>query len=311
MMNYVYLAGGAVFLGLAVMATLSALSRGRSTALDRVRAVIDSGLRAGGVPGETDVSIYLERKRPGVVAGIATRLGGLFSGRLTTMSEKAIGEQLMAAGMYTVSPRTIIGYRILTTILLPVLAFLVVRAHSLLDVLILGLAVFMGWVLPLTFVQRKARLRIETVDRALPDLVDLLTVMIEAGLSFPQAMRMSAGQFDPPLGDELRLTLQEQTMGLSIDEALGHMADRADTPAMRSFVRAMAQGERMGISLGQIMRNLAHEMRARRRSKAEERAQKTPVLMLFPLVFLIFPAIFIVLMTPAVIGLVHNLGHLG
>ncbi len=76
---------------------------------------------------------------------------------------------------------------------------------------------------------------------------------------------------------------------------------------MRSFVRTMSQGERMGISLGQIMRNLAHEMRARRRSQAEERAQKTPVLMLFPLVFLIFPAIFIVLMTPAVINLIKNL----
>ena len=91
-----------------------------------------------------------------------------------------------------------------------------------------------------------------------------------------------------------------------MDEALAHLGDRADTPAMRSFVRAMSQGERMGISIGQIMRNLAHEMRARR-ATAEERAQKTPVLMLFPLVFLIFPAIFIVLMTPAVISLIHNL----
>ncbi|MDA8067180.1 MAG: type II secretion system F family protein [Actinomycetota bacterium] len=310
-MTYLYLVGGALFVGLAVLAVVASFSGTRSSALERVRAVIDTGALARGAPGEPDVSIYLARDRQGLLAGIATRLGGLFSGRLTTISEKAIGEQLMAAGMYTVSPRTIIGYRILTTVVLPVLAVLVVGVHSLLDVAIVALAVFMGWVLPLTYVQRKARLRIETIDRALPDLIDLLTVMIEAGLSFPQAMRMSAGQFDPPLGDELRLTLQEQTMGLSIDEALGHMADRADTPAMRSFVRAMSQGERMGISLGQIMRNLAHEMRARRRSRAEERAQKTPVLMLFPLVFLIFPAIFIVLMTPAVISLVHNLGHLG
>ena len=96
-------------------------------------------------------------------------------------------------------------------------------------------------------------------------------------------------------------------MGLSLNEALSHLAERADTPAMRSFVRAMSQGERMGISIGLIMRNLAHEMRHRRRSQAEERAQKTPVLMLFPLVFLIFPAMFIILMTPAVINLMHNL----
>ena len=114
--------------------------------------------------------------------------------------------------------------------------------------------------------QRKARKRIETLDRSLPDLIDLLCVMIEAGLSFPAAMRLAAEQFGPPLSDELRLTLQEQTMGLSIDEALAHMAERADTPAMKAFVRAMAQGEKMGISIGQIMRNLAHEMRHRRRA---------------------------------------------
>jgi tight adherence protein C len=175
------------------------------------------------------------------------------------------------------------------------------------DFMMIGLALFAGWVLPLTYVQRKARHRIESLDRSLPDLIDLLCVMIEAGLSFSAAMRLSAEQFPPPLSDELRLTLQEQTMGLSIDEALSHMADRADTPAMKAFVRAMSQGERMGISIGQIMRNLSHEMRHRRRSSAEERAQKTPVLMLFPLVFLIFPAMFIILMTPAVINLVHNL----
>jgi tight adherence protein C len=109
-----------------------------------------------------------------------------------------------------------------------------------------------------------------------------------------------------PLSDELRLTLQEQTMGLGVDEALSNMGERADTPAMRAFVRAMSQGERMGISIGQIMRNLSHEMRARRRSIAEEKAQKAPVLMLFPLVFLIFPAMFIILMTPAVINLMNS-----
>jgi tight adherence protein C len=254
------------------------------------------------------VSVYLDNETSqSFVSGIATRLGSLFSGRLTTVSEESIREQLMSAGLYMISPRTIIGYRVLLTIALPALAFLLVGLHSILSVLIIALATFAGWVLPLTYVQRKARMRINTLDRNLPDLIDLMCVMIEAGLSFPQALRLAADQFGPPLSDELRLTLQEQTMGLSVDEALAHMAARADTPAMRSFVRTMSQGERMGISLGQIMRNLAHEMRARRRSMAEERAQKTPVLMLFPLVFMIFPAIFIVLMTPAVISLLKNL----
>ena len=87
-------------------------------------------------------------------------------------------------------------------------------------------------------------------------------------------------------------------MGLTTNEALKGMLDRADTPGMRTFVRSVVQGETLGTSTGQIMRNLAGEMRKRRRSVAEERAQKAPIKILFPLVFLIFPAMFIVLLGP-------------
>jgi tight adherence protein C len=308
MSPYVYLVLGAICAGVAVLFALVSAGSRRSSPVERVQAVIDYGLEAGRRPMDTDVSMYLDKEpRQSFVSAIATRLGSLFSGRLTTVSEESIREQLMAAGMYTISARTIIGYRVLLTVALPVVVVLLLGVGSMLNILILALAVFAGWVLPLAYVQRKARLRISTLDRSLPDLIDIMCVMIEAGLSFPQALRLAADQFGPPLSDELRLTLQEQAMGLAVDEALSHLADRADTPAMRSFVRTMAQGERMGISLGQIMRNLAHEMRARRKSRAEERAQKTPVLMLFPLVFMIFPSIFIVLMTPAVINLIKNL----
>ncbi len=307
-MLYLYLALGALCAGVSVWAALVAARSRRGSAVERVQAVIDFSLNAGLHHPGTDVSVYLEREpRLGFVETLVTRLGSLFSGRYTAMSEEAIREQLMAAGMYTASPRTVLGYRVLALLGAPTAAYFAVGTKSMLDIAIVGLAMFAGWVLPVTYVQRKARLRIDTIDRALPDLVDLMCVMIEAGLSFPAAMRLAADQLGPPLTDELRLTLQEQTMGLSISEALAHMADRADTPAVRAFVRAMSQGDRMGISMGQIMRTLSHEMRSRRRSTAEERAQKTPVLMLFPLVFLIFPALFIVLMTPAVIGLVHNL----
>ncbi len=307
MSPYVYLALGAICAGVAVLSGIASASERNKSAVERVQAVIDLGMNSGRTDMDTDVSHYLAEERQSLVSGIATRLGSLLSGRLTTVSEEAIREQLMSAGLYTISPRTIIGYRVLLTIMLPLLAFMAVKLHSALDLLIIGLAGFAGWILPLTYVQRKARLRIATLDRSLPDLIDLMCVMIEAGLSFPQALRLAADQFGPPLSDELRLTLQEQAMGLAMDEALAHLGARADTPAVKSFIRTMSQGQRMGISLGQLMRNLANEMRARRRSVAEERAQKTPILMLFPLVFMIFPAIFIVLMTPAVINLVKNL----
>ena len=90
-------------------------------------------------------------------------------------------------------------------------------------------------------------------------------------------------------------------MGLSSTEALKNLLVRNDTPGMRSFVRSVVQGEQLGVSIGQIMRNLAVEMRKRRKQAAEEKAQKAPVKMLFPLIFLIFPAMFVVILVPAIL----------
>ena len=97
-------------------------------------------------------------------------------------------------------------------------------------------------------------------------------------------------------------------MGLPTDRALANMVERAPSEAMRSFARSVRQGEALGVSIGQIMRSLAVEMRERRRANAEERAQKAPIKMLFPLVGLIFPAIFVVLLAPAILNMVKMLG---
>ena len=123
-----------------------------------------------------------------------------------------------------------------------------------------------------------------------------------ASLEFttPALQRSSARSLLRPLGEELRLALQEQNFGLATSEALVNMLGRAETPGMRAFVRSIVQGESLGVSIGQILRNLAEDMRKRRRAAAEERAQKAPVKMLIPLVFLIFPAMFVVLLGPAI-----------
>jgi tight adherence protein C len=303
---YLYLVLGVLSLGVSLASLLAAVGTRRTRTAERLSTIHDYGFTA-----EPQVETYLTRQpRTSALASAATWLGEILSTRFGAVGEDEVREQLLAAGMYTLAPRTLLGYRFVATIVFPVLVFLLVGVSQPLDLLMIGLGAFAGWVLPLTMVQRKARKRLAEIDRRLPDLIDLLCVMIEAGLSFGAAMRLAAGQFEPPMSDELRLTLQEQTMGLGIDEALGNFAERADTPAVRSFVRAMGQGERMGISTGQIMRNLAHEMRARRRSQAEEKAQKAPVVMLFPLVFLIFPAMFIILMTPAIINLMHSFSGL-
>jgi tight adherence protein C len=157
----------------------------------------------------------------------------------------------------------------------------------------------LGWRLPTVIVERRAKARYDEIDSELPELIDLLVVSIEAGVGLAGALQMMATRMHGPLGAELRLMQREQSMGLSGDQALSKMLDRCDTVSVRSFVRSLQQGERLGVSIGAILRNLAIEMRTRRRQLAEERAQKAPVKILFPLVFLIFPSIFIVLLGPA------------
>jgi tight adherence protein C len=97
-------------------------------------------------------------------------------------------------------------------------------------------------------------------------------------------------------------------MGLTTEEALRNLLVRVETPAVRSFVRSVTQGETLGVSIGEILRSLAGEMRKRRRAAAEERAQKAPIKILFPLVFLIFPAMFIILLGPAVFDFIDAFG---
>jgi tight adherence protein C len=300
---FLLLAMGILCLGVSITALLFAFGSRRMRTAERLSTIQEYGFSSEAV---VPPILGAEPKRS-IFTGGATWLGDLLSRRMGSVGEDEMREQLMAAGMYTTSPRTMLGYRVLAALLLPILILVLTGGAQILDFFAAILMMFAGWVVPLTYVQRKARKRLKEIDRRLPDLIDLLTVMVEAGVSFSAALRQAAPEFEPPLSDELRLTLQEQTMGLGIDEALGNMGQRADTPAMRSFVRAMAQGERMGISTGQIMRSLSHEMRARRKALAEEKAQKAPILMLFPLVFLIFPSMFIVLMTPAVLNMIHSL----
>jgi tight adherence protein C len=164
------------------------------------------------------------------------------------------------------------------------------------------------WRLLPAMVRTRGQRRMDQLDRALPELIDVLVATVEAGLGFAGSLRMVASRFDGPLGQELRLTQQEQAMGLSTERAMSNMLERCDTPSVRAFVRAVTQGELLGVSIGTMLRNLAGETRKRRRSTAREKIMKVPVKILFPLVFLILPSLFIVLLYPALTTALHALG---
>jgi tight adherence protein C len=284
------------------------------------RAAVLPRMRAAETLGQIDAYGYAhshepeanEPRRPatGAVDRLAGGLGGMAE-RFGGFREASLKRELVAAGMYSLAPKKFLGYRILCAVGVPAAWIWAGSAAGYpVALVVLGApcAAIAGWIGPMTIVRRRARRRSQEIDYTLPNLIDLLVVTVEAGLGFNGSLQLAAERLHGPLGDELRLTLQEQSMGLSTNEALRNLLARCETPLMRSFVRSVLQGETLGVSIGQIMRELATEMRKRRRQAAEEKAQKAPIKLLFPLVFLIFPAMFVILLGPAIFAFLNAIG---
>jgi tight adherence protein C len=285
-------------LAFALTARAFVMRRARAdAALDQIGAYgFNAGVEASGEA----------RGLQSVVDAVAGALGGVLSGERGRATEADVRNQLMAAGLYRMTPRKFKGYRVLCAICVPVVWILIAATGSFPPFISIAGVIFggmIGWVGPKLVVRRRAERRFAQIDTELPELIDVLVVTVEAGLGFNSSVQLASERLVGPLGDELRLTLQEQNMGLSTQEALRHLLGRCDTPLMRSFVRSILQGETLGVSIGQIMRALAVDTRKRRRQSAEERAQRAPIKILFPLIFLIFPAMFLILLGPAIYAL--------
>jgi tight adherence protein C len=248
-----------------------------------------------------------EEREP-VLSRLASSVGEWMSGHLSWLNEEELRLRLLRAGMYKTTPAKLLGYQLILAVTLLCLWIWLGAVAGYGDFgLALGavIAVAIGWSIPAGYVWARKRERYEEIEYSMPEMIDLLVVSVEAGLSLPAALRIASRELGGPLGEELRLTLQEQNLGLSGRDSLENLAIRADTPSMKIFVRGIIQGETLGMSIGQVMRNLALEMRKRRKAAAEERAQKAPIKMIFPLVFLIFPAMFVVLLLPALLNIAN------
>jgi tight adherence protein C len=278
-------------LALSAVLVVRAIALPKLKAAERVRSIEAYGFKAA----TPDVP----RIDGPAFVGLASRIGMSLASTFTGLHPESLRRELVAAGYYRLTPASLLGYRAIGATVLAVMGLLVSTGAPLpLTVLyIVGGAGF-GWYMPLFFVRRAATRRLAKVDRELPDVIDMVVVTVEAGTGLAASLQLAANKNAGPLGDELRLTLQEQRMGRSLHDALLGMLGRCDTPNMRAFVRSVAQGERLGVSIGTIMRNLAVEMRKARRANAEAQAQKAPVKILFPLVFLIMPAFLISILGP-------------
>ena len=222
-----------------------------------------------------------------------------------------IRRKLVLAGTFT--PENLdrfLAIRVVSIALIPVWLLLV---YGLLSSLGGGskLAIFalltLGSILgPDAILNRRVAERQHKIQVKLPDILDLLTISVEAGLGFEQALDRTVAAVPGPLSEEFARMLGETRAGASRAEAMRSMDERIDVPEVRSFVLAILQADTFGVSIGRVLRAQADEMRVKRRQLAQEQALKAPVKMLFPMVFCIFPALFVVVIGPAIINISKN-----
>jgi tight adherence protein C len=166
----------------------------------------------------------------------------------------------------------------------------------------------LGFLLPESIVSRRIRKRQKGILLSLPSALDLLTISVEAGLSFDAALARVVEKYKNPLTQEINTMLNEIRLGRSRVEALDELGKRCKVEELSNFVQAVIQSEQLGVGIANVLRIQSEEIRRRRRQRAEEQGQKAPLKMLFPMVGCIFPTLFIVLLGPAIIEVAHQFG---
>ncbi len=174
------------------------------------------------------------------------------------------------------------------------------------SVIFAWLCVAIGALLPFSMLNSAIRKRQKAIDRQLPEVLDLLSVSVRAGLSFDGALRKITDRMTGPLIEEFKRMQQDVRMGAPRARALQAVAKRCDVEDLYLFITAVIQAERLGTSMGKTLNNQADNMRERRRQKAKAEALKAPVKIVFPLVVFIFPAIFVVVLLPSVLSLINS-----
>lgn len=247
-----------------------------------------------------------ERALEPVLAGLM-KLGKRFTP--VGYMEKTRGQFLSLGHTTTTSWDRFMALRAVLILMIPVWAFIVFTQVPLegmprLGVLGFGIALLvMG---PDSTLNRKVEERQNEIRIKLPDVLDLLVISVEAGLGFEQALDRCVQAVPGALTDEFARMLGEVRAGASRVDAMRNMEKRVNVPELRSFVLAIIQADTFGVSIGRVLRAQAEEMRLKRKQLAEEKAQKAPVKMLIPMVFCVFPALFIVVLGPAIINIMET-----
>lgn len=266
--------------------------------------------------GENDVQVQsledVEQKlafRDRVLVPTVRALSG-FVARFTPEKQLEMTRHKLELAGQTTEPTAFFLQRIVFTIIFGIVS--IPFATSILNLqfptLILAIAagLALGYYFPMLSLNSKISKRQHNIIKALPDALDLLVICVEAGLGFDAAMGKVYEKWDNELALAFGRVLREIQLGKPRREALRDMAKRMDVPDVNSFTAAIIQAEQLGVSMSKILRVQSDQMRVKRRQRAQEKAQQAPVKMMIPMVLLIFPSIWIVLLGPAVIKLMNT-----
>jgi tight adherence protein C len=242
------------------------------------------------------------------------RLGSLLTSRMAKNRQLVMQNKLNLAGRPM--GLSVNGFEVLKVIAGIVMAMVVFLLVGLLGMKgipfkIGGLAIgfMVGRYLPDVWLNNKIKGRQKELRLALPNALDLLTISVEAGLGFDAAIGRLTEKFKNALSDEFAQVLNEIRLGRPRLEALDDMGRRSGVEELHTFIQALIQSEQLGVGIAKVLRIQSEEMRRRRRQRAEEQAAQAPLKMLFPMIGCIFPTLFIVLMGPAVILIIHTFQH--
>lgn len=216
-----------------------------------------------------------------------------------------------AGGLGGMSPLDFIGLRLLFLAAIAVGAFLLFSPTGIgVWPLIrnVGLAALVGYFLPVLWLHSRVSSRKHVILKALPDALDMLTIGVEAGLAFESALLRVGERWKNPLTQEFRRTVAEMRMGMPRAAALQRMAERTGVHEIATFVAILVQSDALGVSIAEVLHAQAAQMRVWRRQRVQELANQAAIKMVFPLVFLIFPAMFIVILGPSVPVIIESLG---
>lgn len=269
--------------------------RAQKAAIDRIGVY-----GKGAIRDETLSKPLAERAIAPIVLGM-----GKFMNRFTPLGymNKLQHKLLLAGTPANLDAPSFVVIKVFTTIVGVILAFFAqgVAGSVMQRLMLLGFPVVLGFFGPDAWLSRKVGERRVLMQRALPDVLDLLVISVEAGLGFNSALARVVATVPGPLTEEFFRMLQETRVGVSRRDAMRHLMERSDLDELRSFLLAMMQAEAFGVAIARVLRVQADEMRVKRRQRAQEKAFAAPVKIVFPLIFCIFPALFIVLLGPAAI----------